>query len=186
MLNSKVDPFNNRIQRAIPNLTVHDAVGAIEFYKKLFDAKVKMIANYNGKIAHSEVIIANTSFFISDEIYGDKSAKTIGSSPVSFYIYVANVDEIFNKALQLGAKVVQPISDMFYGDRIGSFIDQFGFTWMVASHIKEVSQEESNKGLQQMMKQMEQTHQMQQSGGANDTYKNKYLKYKKKYQDLRN
>ena len=44
-----------------------------------------------------------------------KSAETIGSSPVSFYLDVENVDEVFRIGLDAGAKVLMPVQDMFWG-----------------------------------------------------------------------
>lgn len=47
------------------------------------------------------------------------SPSTIGGSPVSMYVYVEDVDELFNKAVSAGAKVLDPVKDQFWGDHHG-------------------------------------------------------------------
>ena len=49
------------------------------------------------------------------------------------------------KAVSAGAKLVRPVKDEFYGDRIGTIIDPFGHMWSIATHIEDVSPEENEK-----------------------------------------
>jgi len=49
-------------------------------------------------------------------------------------VYVANVDAIFNRAVENGARVDMPVQDMFWGDRYAKFTDPFGQQWGVATH----------------------------------------------------
>ena len=69
-IKTKVDPFGGRQNRVIPSLIAHDATLAIEFYKKVFDAKVTYMTKIDNKIPHAELVIGNTTLMISDEIYG--------------------------------------------------------------------------------------------------------------------
>ena len=110
---------------------------------------------------------------IGDKI---KSAKPIGDTPITLYVYVENVDNTINKAINLGAKIIHPIENHFYGDRAGTIIDPFNFKWNITTHIKNPTQEEMNKGLEGMKP-------MLQIGG--DINKKKYLKYKNKYLSLK-
>jgi PhnB protein len=57
-------------------------------------------------------------------------------------MYVDDVDEIAVRAVAAGAKLVQPVSDMFYGDRAGSIEDPFGHIWHIATHKEDLSPEE--------------------------------------------
>ena len=70
------------------------------------------------------------------------SPNSIGGSPVSMYVYVEDVDELFNKAVSAGAKVLDPVKDQFWGDRHGRLEDPFGHLWSIATHIKDLSEEE--------------------------------------------
>ena len=52
----------------------------------------------------------------------------------------------FKQAVAAGAAVQMPVSDMFWGDRVGSVKDPFGHSWMLATHVKDLSPEEIAKG----------------------------------------
>jgi uncharacterized glyoxalase superfamily protein PhnB len=91
---------------------------------------------------------------MNDEVMGSRSAQTIGGSPVSFYLYVEKVDAAFQKAIAAGGKEIMPVTDMFWGDRMGSFEDPFGLRWTLASHVKDMTPDEMMKGQAEFMKQM--------------------------------
>ena len=63
-----------------------------------------------------------------------RSAKSVGASPASLYIYVENVDKVVEKATKLGATPQGPVMDMFWGDRCGTVVDPDGYNWMVGIH----------------------------------------------------
>jgi PhnB protein len=101
----------------------------------------------DGKVFHAELEIGDSLIMLSDEFeeFGNRSPKTIGGTPVLISVYVENVDDVFNRAIELGAKEIQPVQDQFYGDRSGQFEDPFGHRWSVASHVEDVSPEEMGK-----------------------------------------
>jgi PhnB protein len=129
-------------------ITIKDCSKAIEFYKKAFDAKEKgRLLMPDGKIGHAEVEIEGSLLMMADENieWGNKSPETIGGNPMTFGLYVKDVDKAFQKAVDAGAKVVMPIEDMFYGDRTGQVVDPFGYKWMIATHKEDVSYPEMQK-----------------------------------------
>ncbi|MEO1340444.1 MAG: VOC family protein, partial [Cyanobacteria bacterium J06635_13] len=65
------------------------------------------------------------------------------------FLYVEDVDAFFSKAIAAGAKEQQALQNMFWGDRIAKLEDPFGYTWTVATHVEDVSIEESQKRLYQ-------------------------------------
>ena len=67
-----------------------------------------------------------------------KSAKFPESSPVSFYMYVEDIEAAFKKAKDAGMTERMPIKDMFWGDRMGSVIDCFNIEWTIAEHVRDV------------------------------------------------
>ncbi len=73
--------------------------------------------------------------------------------PAGVMIYVQDVDAVFNKALAKGAKSMMSPKEMFLGDRYGKFVDPFGHLWGVATHKKDLSQEEMAQGAAQWGKQ---------------------------------
>jgi len=79
---------------------------------------------------------------------------SLGSAPVGFYVYVENADQAFQKAIRAGAKEKYPVSDMFWGDRMGALEDPFGYTWTIATHTKDLSDDEMKKAQDEWFKQM--------------------------------
>jgi PhnB protein len=137
-------------------LSMKDADKAIEFYKKVFGAKeVGRISMPGGAVGHAEVQIGDTRFMLAEEMpeWGNKGPKTLGGTPVGMCLYVEDVDAVFKKAIEAGAKVDNnmEVKDQFYGDRSGSVIDPFGHKWTIATHVEDVSWEEMQKRSDKMM-----------------------------------
>lgn len=129
-------------------LMFKDTKRAIEFYKEAFQARQEFLMEWpKGQgVAHAQIRIGDSPVMMGDE-WGDyQSAETIaGKLPVSFYLYVPNVDQSFNQAVKAGATTIRPVSDMFWGDRVGTVQDPFGYNWSFATHIKDVSDQEMAK-----------------------------------------
>ncbi|MBV8866082.1 MAG: VOC family protein [Acidobacteriaceae bacterium] len=142
---------------ATPYLVVGDAARAIDFYKKAFGAtELVRMGGPEGKIGHAEIKIGDSMIMLSDELMGNRSPQTLGGSPVSIFLYVDDVDSVFNQAVNAGAKGDMPPMDMFWGDRFGKLTDPFGHLWAVATHIEDVAPEEMRKRAQASMAQMTQ------------------------------
>ena len=144
------------IRRFSTYICVSNANAAIDFYVKAFGAKELMrLAEPDGKIGHAELQLGDSILKISDEYpdYGAVSPQTLGGSPVKLHLQVEDVDEFAQRAVALGARISRPIEDQFYGDRAGQLSDPFGYTWIVASHIKDVSVEEMQEQFDSFNKQ---------------------------------
>jgi PhnB protein len=132
-----------------PMLMFKDARKAIDFYKKALGAVERYaMPGPDGKgVIHAEIQIGDSIFMIGEEHPGmpGKSVETLGGSPVSFYIYLENVDEAFKKATQAGAQTKMAVDDMFWGDRVGTIQDPFGYTWSLATHKKDMTAKEIEK-----------------------------------------
>ncbi len=139
-----VNPIPDEYSGATPMLTIQGAVQAIEFYKQAFDATEIMRLSYpDGRIAYAEIGIGKARIMLADEDPAyNISPQTLNGSTVSISLYVADVDTVFERALQAGATVRFPVQDQFYGDRSGSLIDPFGHIWMIATHQEDVSLED--------------------------------------------
>src|SRR5688572_4400836 len=142
------------LQTITPYLSYRDAAAAIDFYKRAFGATELMrLAEPSGRIGHAELKIGNALFMIADEYpdYGAISAETLGGSPIKLHLYVADVDQFAERALAEGASLVRPIADQFYGDRTGQLKDPFGYTWVVATHQKDVPVADMQKGFDEWL-----------------------------------
>ncbi len=49
---------------------------------------------------------------------------------------------MIGRAVALGASILLPVKDQFYGDRSGSIADPFGQAWTIATHKEDLSPEE--------------------------------------------
>ena len=141
-----------------PYLVVRNAERAIEFYKKAFGAEERFrMHRPDGKaIMHAELKIGDSVFMLTEESREMKalSPESIGGSPVSLYVYVKDVDSVFNQAVSEGATILHPVNDQFYGDRSGYLKDPFGHLWSIATHKKELSPDELKKAGQAFFEEM--------------------------------
>jgi len=141
-------------------LLFKDARKALEFYKRAFGAEARYVMpGPDGKgVMHAELRIGNSIIMMGEEHPQEacKSAETLGGSPVSFYIYLENVDEAFRKALAAGAEARMPVDDMFWGDRAGTVRDPFGYDWTLATHTKDLTPQEIQQGAQAFFARMAQ------------------------------
>ncbi|HET7585168.1 MAG TPA: VOC family protein [Gemmatimonadaceae bacterium] len=141
-----------------PQLVVDDAARAIEWYKKALGAEEKTrAAGPDGKIMHAELQIGNSRIMLNDEMGGAKSAKSLGGSPISLWLYVPDCDALFHRAVAAGAQVppgpMGQLTDQFWGDRTGMIVDPFGFKWTIATRKEDLSPEEMNRRAEEFFKQ---------------------------------
>lgn len=145
-------------QSITPMLVLKDARKAIEFYKRAFGAVERYVMpGPDGKgVMHAEIMIGDSIIMMGEESPNEpcKSAETAGGSPVSFYIYVEDVDKAFQKALDAGCVMKMPVQEMFWGDRFGSLNDPFGYNWGLATHTRDLTDQEIQEGARAMFEQM--------------------------------
>ena len=144
-------PIPDGYHAVTPSLTLKDSAKAIEFYKKAFGAKVlDLMPDPSGRrTMHATIQIGNSILMMGDEMPNpncSKSAESLSGSPVSFYIYMPNVDAAFKQAIAAGATETMPVADMFWGDRCGSLKDPFGYSWMIGTHTRDLANDEIRKG----------------------------------------
>jgi PhnB protein len=153
----KIDPLNKKQYSAVSAmLTVSDIPAAVSFYQKAFGfSKRAIMKGPDGKPMHAELTLRGTTLMLGPESaeWGRRSAKTVGASPASLFVYVENVDKVVDKATKLGATTKSPVMDMFWGDRCGKIVDPDGYTWMVGTHKAEPSAKEMKKKMSEQMRQ---------------------------------
>ncbi len=157
---SKVSAIPKGYHTATPYLVVNDGNRALDFYKQAFGAtEINRMKSPNGKIGHAEFKIGDSVIMLSDEMpgSGNRSPQSLGGSCVSIFLYVENVDAVFDQAVKAGAKPDMPPQDMFWGDRFGKLTDPFGHLWAIATHIEDVAPQEMEKRAKEAMAKMAQT-----------------------------
>jgi len=105
MAKKKIDPLNKRQYGAVSAmLTVSDIPAAVSFYQKAFGFTKRGIMNGpNGSPIHAELTLRGTTLMLGPEnaSMGKHTAKSLGASPASLFVYVENVDKVVSKALSL-------------------------------------------------------------------------------------
>lgn len=150
-----VKPIPEGYSTLTPYLILDDANAAMAFYAKVFGAKeLYRTALPDGRIAHAEMQIGTSRVMLADAFpeRGIRSAKDFGGTPVMLQMYVEDVDAVFKRAVDAGAKAERPVENQFYGDRSGSFTDPFGHSWNVSTHVEDVSEEEMEKRMKEHAK----------------------------------
>jgi PhnB protein len=143
-----VSPIPEGYHSVTPYLTVHDANGLIEFYKQAFGAtEVVRMGEPGGKVHHAEVRIGNSMVMLSDEFpeMDARGPRTVGGTSSFLMIYTENADAMVERATSLGAKLLRPVQNQFYGDRSGMIQDPSGHRWVIATHVEDVPPEEMER-----------------------------------------
>jgi len=140
-----------------PQLVVSPCTDALEFYEKAFGAKVTMkMPGPNGALMHAEMKIGGAVIMLADELppmagQGPrKTPKNAGATTGGVMLYVKDVDAVFARAVDAGAKGTMPPQDTFWGDRFGQVEDPFGHAWSMATHIRDVSPKEMRAAMANM------------------------------------
>jgi uncharacterized glyoxalase superfamily protein PhnB len=136
-----------------PHLICADAAQAIEFYQRAFGAaELSRLPGADGKIMHASIRIGDSVIMLNDELpqWGAFGPKSLKGSPVTIHLYVEDADAFFAQAVQAGAKATMPLEDAFWGDRYGKVEDPFGHQWSIATHLRDVTPEEMEKGMAEM------------------------------------
>lgn len=152
-------PIPKGFHSVTPSLFVRNAAQAIEFYKKALGAEeIMRMAGPDGKIGHAELKIGDSIIFLSDESpsFGTKSPQALGGVTGGLYVYVADVDKAFQRAVDAGGQTKMPVADMFWGDRVGNFIDPFGHSWTLSTHTQDLTEQEMEEGAKKFNAQMAQ------------------------------
>jgi PhnB protein len=147
-MRAKVKPIPDGYHTITPYLSVNGATAAIEFYKRAFGAReVLKLAQPDGRVGHAELQIGESRIMLADEFpqMDFRSPPSIGGTAVHLHMYVENADAIVNQAVAAGAKLLRPVEDQFYGDRLGTVVDPYGHVWHVSTHTEDLSMDELRK-----------------------------------------
>lgn len=137
-------PIPKGFHSLTPHLIVRGAAKYIDFLKQAFGATENgRSEGPGGKIMHATVTIGDSPLMFSDEFpeFGMPPVAE-GFWPMVLHIYVPDADAVFAQALAAGCEVKYPMADQFWGDRYGQVKDPFGFTWAIATHTEDLTQEE--------------------------------------------
>lgn len=136
-------PANTSI--VIPRLVCRDPAAEIEFCVRTYGAvELNRRPGPDGSVAHALLQIGPGMVMIEAQWPHLPSRAPVpdGSSPVVIFVYVPDVDDVVERATQCGARVLVPLQDQFWGDRIAWLLDPAGHVWTVATRVEETTAQE--------------------------------------------
>ena len=140
----------------IPRLFCRDVAAEIDFCTNTFGAVERIRRpGPDGTAAHALMTIGPAMLMIEAGWPGAPSRppETDGSSPVVIYVYVEDVDAAVERATAAGAKILYPVENQFWGDRIGWVMDPAGHVWTIATRIEETTEEQRKRRWERIRKQ---------------------------------
>ncbi|MGH9555127.1 MAG: DUF1761 family protein [Terriglobales bacterium] len=152
----KVKAVPDGYHSVTPYLVVRGAAKAIDFYQQAFGAKeLSRVPGPGGSIVHAEIQIGDSRLMLADENpeQGARSPQSLNGTPVNIFLYVSDMDAVYQQAVKAGAKGTTPPTNMFWGDRYGEVTDPLGHHWSLATHVEDVSPEEMARRLEALSSQ---------------------------------
>ena len=104
-----------------PRIIVRGAESLVAFIKEVFGAT----GEYRSGVP-AELHVGDSILMISE-------ADVREAMPACLYVYVANADTIWSRAVNAGARSIEAPLDTPYGDRRGMVKDQWGNSWQIAT-----------------------------------------------------
>jgi PhnB protein len=133
-------PIPDGYHSVTPYLIVDGAQKLIDFLKRAFDGKESFCMKGEGeRIMHAEVVIGDSIVMISDGTPEWKARSCM------LYLYVEDIDAVYQRAVQAGATSIKEPANQFYGDRTAGVTDPAGNYWGIATRVEDVSPEELAK-----------------------------------------
>jgi uncharacterized glyoxalase superfamily protein PhnB len=131
-----------------PYLVVRGAAKTLDFIKKAFGGEVigDAMKRPDGTLMHATVKIGDSRVMLSD------ASEQNPPMPAMLYVYVADVDAVYQRAVTAGAISVMEPKDQFYGDRSGGVKDPAGNQWFIGTHKEDVGPQELKKRAEAMFK----------------------------------
>lgn len=133
-----------------PFHVVRDAAGALEFYPRVFGARVIDVtempdAKGGTLVAHATLDFGRGRLQIADPMpdFGLTAPPEEDAVTSSITLYVPDVDAAMAEAEAAGATVREPLADFVSGDRFASIRDPHGIRWAIMTRVEDLSDEES-------------------------------------------
>jgi len=137
------------VQAVFPMLVCKSPEAEMNFCAAAFGAveEVRRLGP-DGSPIHIAMRINDAFLVVQSEfpdVVASRAPSPDGSSPVVIFLYVADVDLAVERAVAMGAKVLMPAQNQFWGDRTARIIDPSGHVWTVASRIEVTTGEQRAK-----------------------------------------
>jgi uncharacterized glyoxalase superfamily protein PhnB len=144
-----VKPIPDGYHTVTPYLVVRGAAKTLEFVKQAFGAKIvgEPMKRPDGTIMHAEFKIGDSLVMLSEATEQTTPTQSM------LYLYVPDVDAVYQRAIAAGGTSLMEPADQFYGDRSGGLQDPAGNRWFIGTHKEDVAPAEIKKRAEAFMKQ---------------------------------
>ncbi len=113
-----------------PYLILADPEVSLRFIERMFGGeRLRVIKDDAGRIRHAEIRLGDIVLMMGGAL-ADWPAQ-----PAHFHHYVADVDAVFRRAIELGASAVQEPVQRDDADKRGGFKEPGGITWWIATQL---------------------------------------------------
>ena len=124
----------------IPYLVVRDAQKSLDFYRDAFGFEViSIMQDDNKNLQHVEMRRGNIVIMFCPEGVMGMTTKSPFSNgieeSISLYCYCEDVDALYAKAVECGAKATMPPGDRFWGDKMCMIMDLDSYKWSFATYL---------------------------------------------------
>ena len=129
--------------RITPYLLYEDVEGALTWLSKAFGFRERLrVPGPEGKLTHAEMELDDGVIMMGCPGPDYRNPKRLGQVTHHVYIYVNDVDQHFAQAKSVGATILEPPEDQFYGDRRYGAEDPEGHHWYFAQHVRDIALED--------------------------------------------
>jgi PhnB protein len=129
--------------RITPYLLYEDVEGALTWLSKAFGFRERLrVPGPEGKLTHAEMELDDGVIMMGWPGPDYRNPKQLGQVTHHVYIYVNDVDQHFAQAESVGATILEPPEDQFYGDRRYGAEDPEGHHWYFAQHVRDIALED--------------------------------------------
>jgi uncharacterized glyoxalase superfamily protein PhnB len=147
---SKVKAVPEGMATVTPYLICRDASNAIEFYERAFGAQtLQRLDGPDGRVMHAMIRIGDSNVMLTDSCDTMPDPLSLKGTAVSIHLQVEDARSLFDSAVEAGAQVEMPIAEQFWGDLFGVVRDPGGHRWSIATHVRDVPEDEMRQAAQE-------------------------------------
>ncbi len=123
--------------RIVPHLIYDDPATAIEWLTRAFGFRERVARRHTsayGIVERAQLDVGDSIVTLGlPSVHGDSPSR--GASTM-LYVYVADVDEHYRRAIGAAARIVLDLGDRPWGDRCYQATDPEGHQWTFAQHLR--------------------------------------------------
>jgi len=123
--------------RVFPTFRYRDPAAMIEWLVKVFGFSIHARYGEGNEVAHAELALGSSIIMLGkakDDEYGAMVGEPGESGGKSVYIAVEDADLVHDRAVKIGAEILQGLTDRDYGSREFICRDPEGNVWSVGTY----------------------------------------------------